>query len=208
MNFLFQESESGVTLLKCFPGHPCYASPARRVQKLRAHLYHVEHRFQPSGHFGLHADSRGQWLPVFIFQTKFDENSIIWTAMFKDRVSREQAGKLMECGEDLDKLEEWGRKSPIAVSQLPMAIVGSGNSDLPAKFEGVCHSAKLDVSADPASLQRYCDSCVGFCSDFGTEAQMPQARQAWNRKPQVTTVREQFLISLSNVLSIKYLGPR
>jgi hypothetical protein len=101
--------------------------------------------------------------------------SIGFPSIGKDRVSREQAGELMQCGTDLDKIEDWCASSPIQVSQLPLGIVGSGNSDLPAKWEGVCHSVKLDIAWDHQSMQRYSQSCVSFLSDFGTEAQIPEA---------------------------------
>lgn len=92
----------------------------------------------------------------------------------KDSVSREKAGQLMECGTDMERLENWLQLSPITVSQLPMAIIGSGNSDLAAKVEALFHSAKLDRSSSPAELERYCQSCISFCTDYGTEVQIPE----------------------------------
>ena len=81
----------------------------------------------------------------------------------------------MECGTDFEKLEAWLESSPIEVTQLPMAIVGSGNSNLAAKVEALCHSVKLDISSSPRELERYCKSLVSFCSDFETEYQIPEA---------------------------------
>ena len=103
-------------------------------------------------------------------------------AFGQDRISREKAGQLMECGTDIEKLAAWLRSSPIEVTQLPMAIVGSGNSNLSAKIEALCHSAKLDISSSPRELERYSDSLVSFCSDFGTEYQIPEVG-SWECAP-------------------------
>eukprot|EP00438_Fugacium_kawagutii_P008672 Skav218415 [mRNA] locus=scaffold4660:8100:9778:- [translate_table: standard] len=92
----------------------------------------------------------------------------------QDRISRTKAGQLVECGDDEEMLGWWCRSKPIKVSTLPLAIIGSGASHLSAKVESLFHSVKLDVSEDPAALQAYSESCVSFCSDFGTEFQIPE----------------------------------
>lgn len=83
----------------------------------------------------------------------------------------------MECGNDEEMLLRWCRSNPISVCTLPLAIVGSGNSNLPAKIEALAHSVKLDVSGDPQVLEQYCQSCVSVCTDYGTESQIPEV--AW-----------------------------
>lgn len=92
----------------------------------------------------------------------------------QDCISRKKAGQLMECGDDEEMLGWWCRSKPIKTSTLPLAIIGSGASHLSAKVESLFHSVKLDVSDDPGTLQAYSESCVSFCSDFGTEFQIPE----------------------------------
>ncbi|CAE7256194.1 unnamed protein product [Symbiodinium natans] len=90
----------------------------------------------------------------------------------EDRVSRAAAGNLVLAGGDGLK---WAADNVIETTQLPLALVGSGNADLSAKFEAVFHQVKLDIGTDPAALQRYSmESCISFCSDYGTESQFTE----------------------------------
>ena len=56
----------------------------------------------------------------------------------EDRVSRAAAGNLVLAGGDGLK---WAADNVIETTQLPLALVGSGNADLSAKFEAVFHQA-------------------------------------------------------------------
>ena len=57
----------------------------------------------------------------------------------EDRISRTDAEELIACQGDVAKLEEWSSKSKIMTTQLPLGIIGSGNSGLGAKHECIFH---------------------------------------------------------------------
>ncbi len=66
----------------------------------------------------------------------------------EDRVTRKAAGLLIDS--DPDDLAAWNIAGHLSKSTLPVSLVGSGNSGLAAKFEGVFHSVKLDIGTqDP-----------------------------------------------------------
>ena len=68
-----------------------------------------------------------------------------------DQLDDEQAEAALE---DLDRFlqsESW-----LTTTTLPLAIMGSGNTDLPAKAEALFHSLKLDVGAVPSLLHDVC----------------------------------------------------
>ncbi|CAL1131684.1 unnamed protein product [Cladocopium goreaui] len=92
----------------------------------------------------------------------------------EDRISRTDAEELIACQGDVAKLEEWSSKSKIMTTQLPLGIIGSGNSGLGAKHECIFHQVKLDCGSKPAELAAYCGSVVGYVADFGTESQFTE----------------------------------
>ena len=57
----------------------------------------------------------------------------------EDRVSRESASQLMLAGAGREALERWARDFGLQTSQLPLAIVASGNSNLAGKYEALFH---------------------------------------------------------------------
>ena len=57
----------------------------------------------------------------------------------EDRISRIDAEELIACQGDIAKLEDWSSKSKIMTTQLPLGIIGSGNSVLGAKHECIFH---------------------------------------------------------------------
>ena len=61
----------------------------------------------------------------------------------EDRVSRAAAGELILAGGDGDEVLRWASMEGggVTTTQLPLALVGSGNSALPAKYEGLFHQA-------------------------------------------------------------------
>ena len=60
----------------------------------------------------------------------------------EDRVTREAAGNLMLAGADGSAILQWSRQQGVQTTQLPLAIVGSGNSKLPGKFEALFHQVR------------------------------------------------------------------
>lgn len=71
------------------------------------------------------------------------------------------------------ELAEFSLSRNLVTSTLPPIVVGSGNSDTAAKFEGVMRSIMLDAGRE--SLSTYAQSVIGFCSDFGVESHLTQA---------------------------------
>lgn len=71
------------------------------------------------------------------------------------------------------EIAEFSLSTNLQTSVLPPAVIGSGNSDTPAKFEALLRSVMLDVGEE--GLTSYGRSVVGFCSDFGVESHLTQA---------------------------------
>ena len=70
------------------------------------------------------------------------------------------------------EIAEWCLSDNIQTAVLPLCIVGSGNSDMSAKYEALLHSSMLDVGHQ--SLPAYSRSVVGFCADYGVEGHLTQ----------------------------------
>ena len=67
----------------------------------------------------------------------------------EDRVSRESAAQLMVAGAGQQALERWARDYGLETSQLPLAIVASGNSNLAGKYEALFHQVSWSDGKHP-----------------------------------------------------------
>ena len=76
---------------------------------------------------------------VMLSSDSSPQGGLDYQMTLQDKVSRLAAGDLMLAGSDPDSLEKWASSHSIETSQLPLAILASGNSGLPAKFEGLFH---------------------------------------------------------------------
>lgn len=70
------------------------------------------------------------------------------------------------------ELAQYSLSGNLQTSTLPPMVLGSGNSDTPAKFEALMRSVMLDCGHK--RLPAYGASVVGFCSDFGVESHLTQ----------------------------------
>lgn len=78
---------------------------------------------------------------VFLSSDSSPQGGLDFMMSLEDRVSRSAAARLVDCGNNMEKLEEWCRNSsPITTTQLPLSIIGSGNSGLASKSEALAHS--------------------------------------------------------------------
>ena len=80
--------------------------------------------------------------PYFIFLSSDSspQGGLDFMMSLEDKVSRCAAARLVDCGDNMEMLEEWCRSSPITTTQLPLSIIGSGNAGLPSKSEALAHS--------------------------------------------------------------------
>lgn len=78
---------------------------------------------------------------------------------------------------------------------LPPCVLGSGNTSVANKVHTILHQIKLEVGADSEKIQAYCDCVVGWCSDFGAEASVPDCPRVNMEKWLTDSVRESMLVS-------------
>ena len=86
----------------------------------------------------------------------------------EDCVSASVGGSIIDA--TVEELEAFSDANHVKTQILPPAVIGYGNSNVGAKVEATFHSCKLDVGGSGERLQAYSQSCIGFCSDFGTES--------------------------------------
>ena len=84
----------------------------------------------------------------------------------EDRVTRHAAGDLMLAGADPKAILAWSRDQGIQTSQLPLAIVASGNSALAGKFEAPFHQAGQGRSRGPGHTSNSSNTSQACCSVF------------------------------------------
>lgn len=75
-----------------------------------------------------------------------------------------------------EELASWNLANALRSSTLPVAVLGSGNTNLPAKWTALIQSINADCCGQAAIVRKYVGSIVGYCSDFGTEWFIDQAR--------------------------------
>ena len=115
------------------------------------------------------APSSGTGPGCFIFLSA-DASSLRGTDHFMclECVSASVVGSIIDA--TVEEREAFSDASHVKTQILPPAVIGYGNSNVGAKVEAMFHSCKLDVGASGERLQMYSQSCLGFCSDFGTES--------------------------------------
>ena len=113
-------------------------------------------------------------VPCFIYLSSdaSPQGSLEFYITLEDKVSRSSAALLVEA--TADERSRWVKAGHLRTTCLPVAILGSGKSNAPAKFEALTHSVILDSMSggEPRNVSAYGNSVVSFCSDFGTEAQI------------------------------------
>ena len=69
-------------------------------------------------------------------------------------------------------ISEWCVSENMQTAVLPPCVIGSGNAGTAAKCEALFHSIMLDCPHE--HLQEYCTCVLGYCTDFGVEAHVPE----------------------------------
>lgn len=113
---------------------------------------------------------------VFLSADASPQGSLEYFIILEDRIRRSDASLVIEATEA--ELDEWRSKDRLLTSVLPVCILGSGHATTAAKFDCLTHAAGLDCmfNGDLSHLARYSASVMGFCSDWGSEGHLCQAR--------------------------------
>lgn len=111
---------------------------------------------------------------VYLSGDASPQGSLEYFVVLEDRVSRQEAGMIVEATES--ELREWCSRAPLQTATLPCTILGTGNATMAGKFDSLTHAAALDCmhNGDVGWLAAYSKSVVGFCSDWGAEGHLCQ----------------------------------
>lgn len=74
-----------------------------------------------------------------------------------------------------DEVAAWSLSGAFKSSTLPVAVLGAGNTSLPAKWEAILRSICSDCGGKAVQVKQYVGSILGYCSDLGTEFYVDQA---------------------------------
>ena len=101
-------------------------------------------------------------VPCFIYLSSdaSPQGSLEFYITLEDKVSRSSAALLVEA--TADERSRWVKAGHLRTTCLPVAILGSGKSNAPAKFEALTHSVILDSMSggEPRNVSAYGNSVV------------------------------------------------
>ena len=111
-------------------------------------------------------------VPVFLYLSAdaSPQGSLEYFIVLEDRVSCENAAMIVEATEE--ERNRWCKECNLKTTCLPTQILGSGKASSAAKYEALASAVMLDSmwEGNPVHASRYGACVIGYCSDFGPEA--------------------------------------
>eukprot|EP00435_Cladocopium_sp_Y103_P014006 s47_g3.t1 len=118
-------------------------------------------------------------VPVFLYLSAdaSPQGSLEYFIVLEDRVSCENAGLIVEATDE--ERMRWCKESYLRTTCLPIQILGSGKATSAAKFEALASAVMLDSmwEGNPTHASKYGSCVIGYCSDFGPEANVTSLPQ-------------------------------
>ena len=111
-------------------------------------------------------------VPVFLYLSAdaSPQGGLEYFIVLEDRISCDNAALIVEATEE--ERNRWCKECHLKTTCLPIQILGSGKSSSAAKYEALASAVMLDAmwEGNPIHASKYGACVIGYCSDFGPEA--------------------------------------